>query len=291
MRPCVQADVVIFEKTLAVEIPDKYDIEMGLPYEVDDNASDAAFDRKKGILTLTMPLKTWTEKAYAAARAKAASKAEGDESDTQKNGQEGASNQGVVQQETISYVVKGPGGGVLERGGGKKKEEGDFEKQLKERLQKQSEKGKTLSGGSNKVILGSKEEAELKEKEKKGVVVSDRRPFECERCQWRSVATAVRSCKRCHWCEPGSKEESKMIEEVKEQEKWRASRKQDEVGTVDETGGVEDMDSIRAFRFRSRLAFELDVDEPSWLQGIREKHYGPGDPAPKKSDFKEIPLQ
>ncbi len=56
------------------------------------------------------------------------------------------------------------------------------------------------------------------------------------------------------------------------------------MGVVDETGGVEDENSIRAFRFRSRLAFELDVDEPSWLQGIREKHYGPGD-TPKMSDF------
>jgi hypothetical protein len=65
------------------------------------------------------------------------------------------------------------------------------------------------------VIPGSKEEAELKQREKAGFVVTDRRPFECERCMWRSAATAIRSCKRCHWCEPGSKEEAKMIEEVR----------------------------------------------------------------------------
>jgi hypothetical protein len=37
---------------------------------------------------------------------------------------------------------------------------------------------------------------------------------------------------------------------VREQDVWRASRKADEVGAVDETGGVQPEDSLRAVRVR-----------------------------------------
>ena len=334
MGAATEADVDICDKFLAVEVPKKYEIETDLPYEVDDAVSDAAFDRRKGVLTLTMPLKSWTAKAYAAARAKREEKEQGkvdldldavdDEGDDAAGPSEAernaawaaaagkSSNAGAA-----AAAVGGPGGLVAPAQGGesgagggdagagknyqpqgeveekKKKEKGggdEFEAKLKEGLSKQSRKSK-IGGGesdaSSQLILGSKEEADAKERAKAGANVSDRRPFECERCAWRSVATAIRKCKRCHWVEAGSKEEEIMVAEVKELEKFRESRKQDEVGQVDETGGVEDVKSIRAFRFRSRLAYELDVDEPSWLQGIREKHYGPGDQEKLRKELKK----
>jgi hypothetical protein len=37
--------------------------------QVDDNAADAAWDRQKRVLTLTLPLQSWTATAYAKARA------------------------------------------------------------------------------------------------------------------------------------------------------------------------------------------------------------------------------
>ena len=37
--------VNVCDKLLDVEVPGKYETEMALPYEVDDAASDAAFDR------------------------------------------------------------------------------------------------------------------------------------------------------------------------------------------------------------------------------------------------------
>ena len=41
-----------------------------------------------------------------------------------------------------------------------------------------------------------------------------RLPFSCERCNWGSRATAIRKCRRCGWCEPGSKEETEAWEQV-----------------------------------------------------------------------------
>lgn len=336
MGAATEADVDICDKFLAVEVPKKYEIETDLPYEVDDAVSDAAFDRRKGVLTLTMPLKSWTAKAYAAARAKREEKEQGkvdldldavdDEGDDDAAGPSEAERNAAwaaaagksLNAGAAAAAVGGPGGSVASLQGGesgagggdagagknyqpngqveekkKKKEKGggdEFESKLKEGLSKQSRKSKNGGGesdASSQLILGSKEEADAKERAKAGANVSDRRPFECERCAWRSVATAIRKCKRCHWVEAGSKEEEIMVAEVKELEKFRESRKQDEVGQVDETGGVEDEKSIRAFRFRSRLAYELDVDEPSWLQGIREKHYGPGDQEKLRKELKK----
>ena len=87
-------------------------------------------------------------------------------------------------------------------------------------------------------------------------------------------ATAIRKCRRCGWCEPGSREEAEAWEQAKEHEKFRASRKRDEIGAVDETGGVEDESSVRAFRFQCRMMYQLDDDTPGWLEAVREKHYG-----------------
>ena len=89
-------------------------------------------------------------------------------------------------------------------------------------------------------------------------------------------ATAIRKCRRCGWCEPGSREEAEAWEQAKEHEKFRASRKRDEIGAVDETGGVEDESSVRAFRFQCRMMYQLDDDTPGWLEAVREKHYGGG---------------
>ena len=102
-----------------------------------------------------------------------------------------------------------------------------------------------------------------------------------------SAATAIRKCRRCNWCEPGSKEEAEAWEQAKEHEKFRASRKMDEVGNVDETGGIEDESSVRAFKFKCRMAYELDDDSPSWLEGIREKHYGGQQKTDKHKKFTE----
>ena len=62
--------------------------------------------------------------------------------------------------------------------------------------------------------------------------------------------------------------------QAKEHEKFRASRKEDEVGAVDENGGVEEEGSVRPFAFACRAAYQLDDDTPGWLEAIREKHYG-----------------
>ncbi len=40
-----QAIVDVCDKLLDVEVPGKYEADIELPYEVDDAASDAAFDR------------------------------------------------------------------------------------------------------------------------------------------------------------------------------------------------------------------------------------------------------
>jgi hypothetical protein len=40
-----QAIVDVCDKLLAIEVPNKYESEITLPFDVDDSASDAAFDR------------------------------------------------------------------------------------------------------------------------------------------------------------------------------------------------------------------------------------------------------
>jgi hypothetical protein len=61
-----------------------------------------------------------------------------------------------------------------------------------------------------------------------------------------------------------SQEEKEALEQALEHQKFRASKKQDEIGVVDETGGIEDETSVRAFRFSSRVAYCLDDDSPGW---------------------------
>jgi len=81
--------------------------------------------------------------------------------------------------------------------------------------------------------------------------------------------------------------EAEAWEQAKEHEKFRASRKEDEVGNVEETGGIEDVSSVRAFTFKCRMAYELDDDSPGWLEAIREKHYG-GQKTDKHKKFTEV---
>jgi hypothetical protein len=162
----------------------------------------------------------------------------------------------------------------------KKKEDSEFEAALKSKLQKQSAEAQARAAQKEEVegvprpIRGSREEALEVERKKAGASVSNRLPFKCERCNWGSAATAIRQCRRCGWCEQGSKEEAEAWEQAKEREKFRDSRKQDEVGAVDEDGGVEDEKSVRGFKFQCRMMYTLDDDSPGWLEAVREKHYG-----------------
>jgi hypothetical protein len=294
MEKAGEADVDIANGVLSFEVEGKYELEVELPLEVDDNASEAIFDRPRQQLTLVLPLKSWTEKAYAVARAKAEAQGaqavaasaeeaqkqwgagEGDKTGAGRDRPgvslgKGAATEGEAASGAAA-AANGAGAGAAPKAG-EGKQRSEFEARLRTKLLLQS--AKAAEEAPPRPIRGSNQEQELIKKQKEGANVSDRRPFECERCQWAARATAIRRCRRCQWCEPGSKEEAEMIEQVKEQQKWRASKKLDEVGSVDETGGVEDESSVRAFRFACRLAWELDDDSPSWLEGIREQHYGP----------------
>ena len=310
------ADLDVTERSLTLEVEGKYELDLDLPFAVDDGAADAAWDRQKRVLTLTLPLKSWTAKAYAKARAEVAAR----------HGEAHAGEAAEVASQAVSTVApaagsasvaaggaqvpsgaassaaaeqgKGDGGGgdaharkrEAEAAAKKKKEASEFEAALKSKLLKQSEAAQAAAAKvPPRPILGSKEEQVEKERLKQGPSVSNRLPFRCERCNWGSAATAIRKCRRCHWCEPGSKEEAEAYEQAKEHEKFRASRKQDEVGAVEETGGIEDETSVRAFKFSSRMAWELDDDSPGWLEAVREKHYG-GAKTDKHKKYNEVDM-
>lgn len=309
MESANDADLDVTESSLSLEVEGKYELDVDIPFPVDDNAADAAWDRAKCTLTLTLPLKSWTEKAYAKARAAAAAQ------------NPAAQQQAQQEQEQVNEQVKEPiksasrseeivdeeevGGAAVVAVASKaaapaksdfafkekekedakavekkKKEDTEFEAALKSKLQKQSAEAQARAAqkeeveGAPRPIRGSKEEAVETERKKAGASVSNRLPFKCERCNWGSAATAVRQCRRCGWCERGSKEEAEAWEQAQEREKFRASRKQDEVGAVDEDGGVEDEKSVRGFKFKCREMYILDDDSPGWLEAVREKHYG-----------------
>jgi len=312
------ADVDVAEDSLSLEVEGKYELEVELPFKVDDNAADAAWDRQKRVLTLTLPLKSWTEKAYAKARAEVAEKygsVEVAEEPASKRAHPpstsvapelGAADSQVANagkiaepkaQDPLPPAAKAEEEKVeeVESEGArkrreeaertKKREDSEFEAALKRKMQKQSEEA--AAKAAPRPIRGSKAEQDQQERAMQGPSVSNRLPFRCERCNWGSAATAIRRCRRCHWCEPGSKEEAEAWEQAKEHEKFRASRKEDEVGNVEETGGIEDVSSVRAFTFKCRMAYELDDDSPGWLEAIREKHYG-GQKTDKHKKFTEV---
>ena len=299
------AELDVAEDSLSLEVAGKYELELDLPFSVDDNAADAAWDRQKRVLTLTLPLKSYTAKAYAKHHEKIAAQygkvnveAE-EEEEVDKKASEAAwaaaaaSNKAAAHQTASAEVERkepekkmtqppSEGGGkaekLIEKAGEaeavqKKREESEFEAALKRKLQKQSADAEAAAKkAAPRPIRGSKEEALAVEREKQGATVTNRLPFRCERCNWGAAATSIRKCRRCHWTEPGSKEEAEAWEQAKEHEKFRASRKMDEVGNVEETGGIEDEASVRAFKFKCRMAYELDDDSPGWLEAIREKH-------------------
>ncbi|EKX47996.1 hypothetical protein GUITHDRAFT_162505 [Guillardia theta CCMP2712] len=285
-----EVDVNITNDCVQLDVEHKYEFLCELPYKIDDNAADAVFDKKKKVMTLTLPLSSWTEKAYEKARVRFAVE---DKKPSQKE-------ERIQSEETISKIPDSQTMKKKEQQGPRVDHDEDrenshdnsvkeqtrventnksvpskeFASTLKKKLEEQSKR--TIAQAEPRPIRGSREEVELKKKAEEGnkSEVSDRRPFECPRCFWRAAATAIRRCRRCQWCEPGSKEEQEAIEQAKEHEKFRASRKRDEVGVIDETGGVEDESSVRAYRFKCRMTWELDDDSPGWLEAIREKHYG-----------------
>ena len=73
-----EVDVNITNDCVQLDVEHKYEFLCELPYKVrelwsispvtvmqiDDNAADAVFDKKKKVMTLTLPLSSWTEKAY-----------------------------------------------------------------------------------------------------------------------------------------------------------------------------------------------------------------------------------
>ena len=320
MQSANDADLDVAEDSLSLEVQGKYELDVDLPFCVDDGAADAAWDRPKRVLTLTLPLKSWTAKAYAKARAEVAAK-HGKVDVAEPAGQTALVPEADSQtaapakwgstplETTVAKPAKSASGDAKEKGGGesegeyaskeqkreaqlakKKKEASEFENALKTKLQKQSEAAQAAAAkAAPRPILGSKEEQVEKERLKQGPSVSNRLPFRCERCNWGSAATAIRKCRRCHWCEPGSKEEAEAYEQAKEHEKFRASRKQDEVGAVEETGGIEDETSVRAFKFSCRMMWELDDDSPGWLEAVREKHYG-GAKTDKHKKYNEVEM-
>eukprot|EP00960_Hanusia_phi_P050672 760348-Hanusia_phi.AAC.10 len=281
-----EVDVNITSECVQLDVENKYEFLCDLPLKIDDNAADAVFDKKKRVMTLTLPLSSWTEKAYEKARVRFA-KVE-DEKSTQSVEKAGTEETATAtpsqsnkqssspgkEQQTVhgeQQTVPPPQTSVSEATPAeipsKPIASKEFASTLKKKLEEQSRR--TTAQAEPRPIRGSREDVELKKKAEEGnkSEVSDRRPFECPRCFWRAAATAIRRCRRCQWCEPGSKEEQEAIEQVrwkrghgsmpyvstcqaKEHEKFRASRKKDEVGAIDETGGVEDEGSVRAYRFK-----------------------------------------
>jgi uncharacterized membrane protein YgcG len=69
MDTAAEADLDLTATSLSLDVEDKYELDLDLPWPIDDGAADAAWDRHKRVLTLTLPLKSWTEKAYAKHRA------------------------------------------------------------------------------------------------------------------------------------------------------------------------------------------------------------------------------
>ena len=116
-------------------------------------------------------------------------------------------------------VGKGKAGGVGKgkvggEGGGEVKVVSDFETRLRSKLNQQSAKAAEEADDA-RPIRGSQQELERrKQSESVPAQMSDRRPFECERCQWSAKATAIRRCRRCNWCEQGSKEEAEVMKQV-----------------------------------------------------------------------------
>lgn len=292
MESANDADLDVAEDSLSLEVEGKYELDIDLPFKVDDNAADAAWDRHKRILTLTLPLKSWTARAYAKARAATAAeygaveeaepvKAEA----AQKDAEVDAAPTEVAKKPTKEDPAAKPAAETK-----KKKEESEFEMQLKKKLEKQRQESEIAAlKEPARPILGSRQEQQEKENMKKGASVSNRLPFRCERCNWGSAATAVRKCRRCMWCEPGSKEEAEAWAQAQEHQKFRSSRKQDEVGAVEEDGGIEEENSVRAFQFTCRTAYELDDDSPGWLEAVREKHYG-GQKTEGHKEFKGVDI-
>ncbi len=95
------------------------------------------------MLTLTLPLKSWTEKAYAAARAR------NKEHDAMSENKEDASahNQRLNDDSSATHPHSGATGSehaAVKSGkdNAANRQEGDFEKTLRENLRKQSEKSK-----------------------------------------------------------------------------------------------------------------------------------------------------
>ncbi len=109
--------------------------------------------RKKGVLTLTLPLKSWTEKAYAAARFKHAapgeSQAEGGQvtataRDAPAHGDAQASHaQAHERPEEEAANASMQGNCEASNSAAVRKQQGEFEKTLRENLRKQSEKSKS----------------------------------------------------------------------------------------------------------------------------------------------------
>ena len=72
MGAASESDLDIGPDLLLLEVAGAYELELDLPMTVDDNAADAAWDRQKRVLTLTLPLRSWTDKAYARHRSRVA---------------------------------------------------------------------------------------------------------------------------------------------------------------------------------------------------------------------------
>jgi len=294
MESANDADLDVAEDSLSLDVQGIYELDIDLPFKVDDNAADAAWDRPKRILTLTLPLKSWTAKAYAKARAASVAQygslpepeAEPSQAVVGHMSQKAQEGSGLVATEAEQESTHHPRPTESK----KKKEESEFEIQLKKKLEKQRQESEAAAQDQPKRhILGSRHEQQEKERMLKGASVSNRQAFRCERCNWSSAATAVRRCRRCMWCEPGSKEEAEAWQQAQEHQKYRSSRKHDEVGAVDEDGGIEEENSVRAFSFKCRNAYELDDDSPGWLEAVREKHYG-GPKTPAHKDFKNVDI-